>query len=119
MEYQHETHITNLDVALGIIAQVGFVYNKLERNDQKELLHQMVERVIVNPAGKAKLELRAPFAYLSDISKRVSNIGEISGVERSVKTKIGRDNSTDYSQAQCSDWVLCCGRDRIRTCVPV
>jgi hypothetical protein len=35
------------------------VYNSLERSDQKELLRQMVERVVVNPAGKAKLELRA------------------------------------------------------------
>ena len=119
MEYQQETHITNLDMALGIIAQVGVVYNTLERSDQKELLHQMVERVIVNPAGKAKLKLRAPFAYLSDISKQVSRSGGVSGVERNNKTKIGRVTSTDSSKAQCSDWVLCCGRDRIRTCVPV
>jgi site-specific DNA recombinase len=119
MKYQHDTHITNLDVALGIITQVGVVYNTLERSDQKELLHQMVERVIVNSAGKAKLKLRTPFAYLSDISKQVSHNGGFNGVERSLETKIGRVTSTDFSEAQCSDWVLCCGRDRIRTCVSV
>ena len=58
LQYQSETHITNLDTALAIIAQVAVVYNSPERSDQKELLHQMVERVVVNPAGKVKLELR-------------------------------------------------------------
>jgi hypothetical protein len=69
----------------------------------------------VNSAGKAKFKLRAPFAYLSDISKQVSHNGEVSGVERSLETKIGRVTSTDFIEAQCSDWVLCCGKDKMRT----
>lgn len=103
----------------GIITQVGVVYSTLERSDQKELLHQMVERVIVTPAGKVKLKLRVPFAYLSDISRPVTHNGGVSGIERSLELKIGRVTSTDFSEAQCLDWILCCGRDRIRTCVPV
>jgi hypothetical protein len=27
----------------------------------QELLQQMIERIVVNPAGKVRLELRAPF----------------------------------------------------------
>jgi len=40
LQYQRETHITNLGVALQMIAKVGIVYNSLERSDQKELLRQ-------------------------------------------------------------------------------
>ncbi len=52
LEGQQQVHIENLDAALKIIAQVGIVYNRLERGDQKELLRYMVERVIVDPAGQ-------------------------------------------------------------------
>jgi site-specific DNA recombinase len=69
LQQQQETHIANLDMALKIIAQVGIVYNTLERSDQKELLRHMVERVIIDPMGKVKLDLHAPFAYLHDISE--------------------------------------------------
>lgn len=115
LQYQSETHITNLDTALAIIAQVAVVYNSLERSDQKELLHQMVERVVVNPAGKVKLELRAPFAYLNDISHQVRS-GQVRGSSGSKKTKTGSAKATGSRKTQCSDWVLCCGEDRIRTC---
>src|ERR1041385_6694014 len=72
LEHQHKTHITNLDAALKIIVQVGFVYNSLERSDQKELLRHMVERVVIDSVGKIRLELRTPFTYLRDISDQVS-----------------------------------------------
>jgi len=60
-----------LDTEPTIIAQVGIVYNTLERSDQKELLLHMVERVIIDPEGIIRLELRTPFAYLQDISDKV------------------------------------------------
>ena len=72
----------------------------------------MVERVVVNPAGKVTLDLRAPFAYLSDISNQVRSGGAISGFERSEKTKTGEEISTGSRATQRSDWVLCCGEDR-------
>lgn len=104
-----------LDAALEIIAQVGVVYNMLERDDQKELLRQMIERVIVDPTGKAKLELRTPFAYLKDISDKVRSKSAVSGVKGVRKTKTSAQNIAGLGTPECSDWVLSCWGDRIRT----
>src|SRR5690606_32577184 len=67
---QQEFHIDNLETALGIIAQVGTLYNQLERSAQRELLFHMVRQVVVNTDGEIVLELNAPFAYLKDLSDR-------------------------------------------------
>ena len=116
LEFQHKNHISNLDAALEIIVQIGFVYNSLERSDQKELLRHVVERVIVDPVGKIRLELHAPFTYLCDISNQVSGKGN--DFQRDIKAKT--DNKvTGLSSGKCSDSILLCGRDRIRTCVSV
>ena len=61
LQTQKEIHIGNLDAALAIIAKVGMLYNTLERSDQKQLLREMVERVVVNPEGTIiRLELSTP-----------------------------------------------------------
>jgi hypothetical protein len=60
MDLQQDYHINNLNVALKIIAKVGLLYNSLERSYQKELLRLMVEKVVVDPEGKVRLELRPP-----------------------------------------------------------
>lgn len=114
IEYKQENHVKNLDVALGIIRQVGVVYNTLDR---KEILNLMVERVTVNASGKAQVKLRTPFAYLNTVSKRVQRHGEIDRNASTGETKIGKDNSADSSKNQILDWLLCCGRDRIRTVI--
>ena len=102
MDFQQDYHINNLDVALRIIAKVGLLYNSLERSDQKELIRLMVEKVVVDAEGKVRLELRAPFAYLYEISERVLHQGEI-GV---VKIKTSEVSPAGLS----SDWILDCGR---------
>ena len=102
----YQVHVTNLDTALGIIAQVGVVYNVLERSDQKELLRQMVERVVVNSDGKATLDLRAPFTYLKDISDQVRRGGRVNGVEMSGKAKTSQVSSAGSRGYNCSNWVL-------------
>ncbi len=112
LEHQHKTHIANLDTALKIIAQVGVVYNSLERSDQKELLRHMVERVVIDPVGKIRLELRAPFAYLRDISRQVR--GRASSSEGNNKAKTG-SICTGSSSERCSDSFLLCWGGRIRT----
>ena len=67
-------HIANLDAALTIIEKVGILYENLERSDQKELLRQMVERVIVDPEGRLiRLELKSPFSYLHRVSEQVEH----------------------------------------------
>ena len=69
-----DAHIANLDSALEIISQVGIVYNSLSCDDRRELLQQMVERVILDPHGNARLKFRTPFAYLQDISDEVRSL---------------------------------------------
>jgi hypothetical protein len=76
LQQKRDYHIANLDAALTIIAKVGILYNKLERSDQKDLLRQMVERVVVNPERIIiRLELLPPFSYLRHVTERVQNSG--------------------------------------------
>lgn len=107
-------HITNLDAALKIIEHIGIVYNTLERSNQKELLRHMVERVIIDPEGTIRLELRTPFAYLRDISDTVR--GNRGSSTSSTKAKADSIVTIGSSSGQCSVSVLSCGEDRIRTC---
>ncbi len=70
----HQVHIDNLEMALQIIARIGTLYNGLERKDQKELLRQVVIRVVANDAGNVSLELRTPFAYLRDLTDEIRTV---------------------------------------------
>lgn len=67
MQHEQQVHVDNLDLALEIIAKIGTLYNQLERSDQKDLLRQIVERVIVDDDGQVILELRTPFGYLNTL----------------------------------------------------
>lgn len=113
--HEQKTHIKNLDTSLAIISQVGIVCNSLEHSDQKELLHQMVERVFVNSEGKAILELHAPFSYLRKISQHMRNGSKNSRLVGKSKTKTSNNVVTGSAQTQSSDWVLQSWGGRIRT----
>ena len=102
VQQEQEYHINNLDTALGIIAKIGVLYNSLERNDQKELLRQVVERVTVNTEGTVKLELRTPFAYLKDLTDEIRTVSQHEGVRPQMK--IDRDVSVD-PHPECSNWL--------------
>lgn len=112
LEGQQQVYIENLDAALKIIAQVGVVYNRLERSDQKELLRYIVERVIVDPVEKIRLELRARFAYLQDITDQVRN--DASAINKDKKAKTSR-NSSGLGSGSCSDNFQSCWGGWIRT----
>ena len=77
--------------------------NSLERSDQKELLRQMVERVVVNSEGKAILELHAPFSYLRRISQHMRNGSTNSKLVGNSKTKTSNNVVTGSAQTQSSD----------------
>ena len=96
LHQKREHHIANLDVALTIIAKVGILYNKLERSDQKDLLRQMIERVVVNSEGMIiQLELLPPFSHLRHVTRRVQkNEGVVEGKTNAI-SKAG----------ECSDYV--------------
>ncbi|MDX1992565.1 MAG: hypothetical protein SF029_09250 [bacterium] len=99
LQQKREYHIANLDAALTIIAKVGILYDNLERSDQKELLRQMVERVVVNPEGMiVRLELLPPFSYLRHVTERVQNNGG-SAVEGKTKTSTQAGQCSDYIQS--------------------
>jgi DNA invertase Pin-like site-specific DNA recombinase len=99
LQQKQTFHITNLDVALTIIAKVSILYSKLERGDQKDLLRQLVERVVVNPEGTIiRLELLPPFSYLRHVTKRVQSNGGAGAVQGKTKTSA--------KAGQCSDYVL-------------
>jgi hypothetical protein len=98
LQHQRDHHIATLDAALRIIAKVGIIYSKLERSDQRDLLRQMIERVIVDPEDtQIRLELLPPFSYLRQVTERVKKQGE--DVVYSEKTK------TSSLAGQCSDYV--------------
>lgn len=94
---KREYHIDNLDAALHIIKKLGILYNKLERNDQKRLLRQIVEKIIVNADGKIiRMDLQPPFEYLKRVKQRIQ-MNE--NGDSSEKTK------TSINAGQCSDRV--------------
>ena len=70
---------TDLDEALNIIAKLGILYGTLPHLDQKELLRNVVERVILTPEGKIQsVNWLPPFAYLQELSDKVSRGGSFS-----------------------------------------
>lgn len=87
-----QIHIENLEVALQIIANIGTLYNGLERKDQKELLRHVVHRVVMNEAGSVSLELRTPFAYLRDLTDEIRS-GDTQSQGNSAETKNDRPQS--------------------------
>jgi hypothetical protein len=109
LQGQQQVHIENLDAALKIIAQVGIVYNRLERSAQKDLLRYMVERVIVDPAGQIRLELCAPFAYLQDITDQVRSGAKAISKGKKAKTA---GNPSGLGSGNRSVSFLSCGKSR-------
>jgi hypothetical protein len=96
LDQKCETYINDLDDALTLITKLGILYEKLPRSDQKELLRNVVERVVVNPEGRIeRVDLLPPFAYLQDVSEKVSGCG---------------GTSENAALKQTSDPVVACSR---------
>ena len=112
LQYQHKTHIANLDTALQMIAQVGIVYNSLERSDQKEMLHHIVSRVVIDCEGIINLELRAPFSYLQDIRNWIRDSGGAEEIQGYSKTKTSSKTAAGFVRTECSLTVLSCGENK-------
>ena len=72
LEQRCETYVSDLDDALNIISKLGIIYETLPRTKQKDLLCNVVERVVVNLEGKIeRVELLPPFAYLTEVNEKV------------------------------------------------
>lgn len=71
-DQQTEYHIAHLDDALRIISKIGVLFKRLDASSQKDLLREIVERVVVDPSGKVlRVELLPPFSYLHGLSDRI------------------------------------------------
>lgn len=105
LAYKSEYHISHLDDALNIISQIGVLYERLELRDQKRLLHEVVDKVVVNKQGNIlRLELLPPFAYLSNVSEQ---IGDGDYIPKNTKAS---------NAGSCSTQVFLGGLHRTRTC---
>ncbi len=107
MQARNDVHVSNLDAALTIIEKVGILYANLDRDSQKKLLREMVNRVVVNPEGTLlRMELLPPFAYLKEVTDRV----------RQSSGNTGRKTKTSTKAGQCSSFISLGWEDRTRTC---
>jgi hypothetical protein len=88
-DQQTDYHIAHLDDALHIISRIGVLFRRLDASSQKELLREIVERVVVDPSGKViRVELLPPFSYLHQLSDRVGGGEGSSNGSRKTKTSI-------------------------------
>ncbi len=109
LDQKCESYIDDLDDALTIIAKLGILYETLPRSNQKELLRNVVERVVVNHESEiVRVDLLPPFAYLRDVCEKVS--GGEGTAENPARIETGGCDAT------CSSYVLECDPDRTRTC---
>lgn len=62
--------VENLDAALAAIAEIADRYAEHTPQRQRDILKQMVKRVIIDPEGRIiRLELKPPFNYLETLAK--------------------------------------------------
>ena len=75
--------IANLDAALQVLTEIGEHYMKCAPEQQRAILLQMVERVILTAEGQVRqIEWKPPFCYIQRLKD-----GETSGQEPSKKSK--------------------------------
>ncbi|MDX1995669.1 MAG: hypothetical protein SF029_25020 [bacterium] len=68
-QQENRAHIANLDAALSIIAEIGERYGQQEPLLQREILRQVVSKLVVDMQERVvRLQLRTPFTYLQKLS---------------------------------------------------
>ena len=68
IEQDQSEFIDNLDAALAVIAEVAERYPLHTRERQRDILEQMVSRVVINLEGRiVRIELKAPFDYIDGL----------------------------------------------------
>jgi len=82
LQAERAEQIENLDAALRIVAEIGSRFDKKSNEQQRAILLQMVERVVINPEGQmVRVEWKAPFSYLKGL-----NQDDTSGEKKNLKT---------------------------------
>lgn len=104
-----DRHMGDLNCALNMLAIVGTLYDALDAKGQRELLRNLVERVIINGQGKiVDVVLYAPFQYIRDRLNYPDDewMGERYGDNNEQTALSGAAGSTDVTLG---------GSSRIRT----
>ncbi len=65
LKQENREYIASLDAALNVIAEISKRYKKQDFKRQREILRQVVSKVVIDEAGQIiRLELHPPFTYL-------------------------------------------------------
>jgi hypothetical protein len=85
--------IDNLDAALAVISEIADRYAEHTPQRQRDILKQMVKRVVIDPEGRIiRMELKPPFNYLDTLAKGGQNgkrgKGSSAGTKRTSKTAV-------------------------------
>jgi DNA invertase Pin-like site-specific DNA recombinase len=68
IQQDRKEYVANLDAALAIIAEIADRYVLRTPERQRDILKQMVSRVVINPEGRIiRIELKPPFSYLDEL----------------------------------------------------
>ena len=103
LDQRCETYINDLDDALTIIEKLGILYETLSQSDQRELLRNVVERVVVNTEGAIdRVEYLPPFAYLQAVRDRVNDAEQRTPRRTSRQTK----KTTAWSPVRVKSWIM-------------
>lgn len=90
---EQETSVSNLDAALQVLAEIGVRYIQCAPSQQRAILLQMVERVILTAEGLiSRIEWKPPFCYiqsLRDGAKQDSQPGKKAGKKKTSKGVAG------------------------------
>jgi len=77
METERGDFIANLDAALQVLAEIGERYAKCAQEQQRAILLQMVERVILTAEGRIRqVEWKPPFCYIQSLQDDHSSGGQ-------------------------------------------
>jgi hypothetical protein len=107
---QNEAHIADLDAALTIITKVGILYNNLEQRSQRDVLCEMVDKIVVDRVGNiVRMDLLPPFAYLKQLSDWAKHRANLEGTSRN------ENSGPSAAVPECSDCTSSSGPEGIRT----
>jgi hypothetical protein len=67
-------HVSNFASAIYLISKLSILYSKLDDQKKRELLRQVIKRIIINNAGEiVEMELHSLFTYLQKGATQIEN----------------------------------------------
>jgi hypothetical protein len=112
---ENREYIANLDAALMVIAQIGERFGRQDAMQQRDILRQIVGKVVIDTRGTVlRLELLPPFTYVQRLADEASG-----GTKRQTRKKAEvAGNETSSREARRSFYVPFGEAGGIRTHIP-